>query len=638
MRVDVHKFLLFGSASQKKEFFRKAQRLGVIEFIDHSGQKFDVIPDSVKRYNKALRVLRGVVQEKPLEGLETSQAKAVAQEVLLRQDKMEQLYEEKRMVSHEMERVAVFGDFDPLDIEFIEAQGKRVVQFFFAKNKNKVPQDPNLLFVGKDHDLYYYISIQKEKVKFEHMVEMKVEDSYGQLALRKNKINQEIRQIERRLKELSAYKNLIKQAIIEDLNTFNLKLNQSFVDYHWEESYFSVEIWISKHKVKEVERILEGFAIYMARIDIDESEKIPTHLENTGPSRVGEDLVYIYDVPSIDDKDPSGWVLWAFAFFFAFIVGDGGYGFIFLILALFIRWKVKEPTPSVQRFNKLLGILSISCIVWGFFVSSFFGINFSLESSVKRYSPMSYLVERKLSYHVEQKDETYKEIKEQYPEVERFHMPYEFLTQAVQEKDGVKEYVVYDQFANNVMLELALFVGTLHLITSMIRGLSRSWARLGWIFFLVGGYLYFPHVLKATSIIHYAFGIDKIVASLIGPYILLGGIALAVLLSLIQNKLKGAAELMTMVEVFADVLSYLRLYALALAGSIMANTFNSFGLKMPFAIGIVVILIGHSLNIVLSVMGGVIHGLRLNFLEWYHYSFEGEGKKHKPLALLQFKK
>ncbi len=95
---------------------------------------------------------------------------------------------------------------------------------------------------------------------------------------------------------------------------------------------------------------------------------------------------------------------------------------------------------------------------------------------------------------------------------------------------------------------------------------------------------------------------------------------------------------MTVIEVFADVLSYLRLYALALAGSIMANTFNSFGLNMPIAIGIVVIIVGHSLNIVLSVMGGVIHGLRLNFLEWYHYSFEGEGKKHKPLALLQFRK
>ena len=95
---------------------------------------------------------------------------------------------------------------------------------------------------------------------------------------------------------------------------------------------------------------------------------------------------------------------------------------------------------------------------------------------------------------------------------------------------------------------------------------------------------------------------------------------------------------MTVIEVFADVLSYLRLYALALAGSIMANTFNSFSSKMPFIFGILVLIIGHTLNIVLSVMGGVIHGLRLNFLEWYHYSFEGEGKKHRPLALLQFKK
>ncbi len=91
-----------------------------------------------------------------------------------------------------------------------------------------------------------------------------------------------------------------------------------------------------------------------------------------------------------------------------------------------------------------------------------------------------------------------------------------FLTQAVVDKDGVKEAVIYNLFANNVMIELALFIGTLHLILSMIRGFRRSWARLGWIFFLIGAYLYFPETLKATSLIHYAFGIPKLLAGFIG--------------------------------------------------------------------------------------------------------------------------
>lgn len=638
MRVDVQKFLLFGPVVQKKEFFRKAQKLGAIEFIDHSGQKFDIVPEPVKRMNKAVRILRGVVLDKQFEEFDFEKAKEVTDEILFKQDRMESLFEEKRLVNQEMSRVAVFGDFNRKDLKFIEQKGKRVFQFFFAKKQELVPETPELIYTGSDHNLYYYVAVNREAVTYENMVEMTVDHSYGELAQRKKEIEDEIHEIEARYKELSTYKNLIKKTIIHEFNNHNLTMNHNFVDYHWEESFFSSEVWISKEKIEEVERLLESFSIFMTEIKIDEGEKIPTHLVNTGPSRIGEDLVYLYDTPSTDDKDPSGWVLWAFAFFFAFIVGDGGYGFVFLTLAFFIRWKVKEPSPSIKRFNKLLGILAVSCIVWGFCVSSFFGIDISLKSGLKRYAPITYLIESKLSYHMENKDETYQDAVKQFPHLKKVQLPYEFLTQAVKSNDGNQKFVIYDQFANNVMLELALFVGTIHLIFSMIRGLGRSWARFGWIFFLIGAYLYFPSVLKTTSLIHYAFGIQKIVAAVIGPYILLAGIVLAIVLAIVQNRLKGAGEIMTLIEVFADVLSYLRLYALALAGSIMANTFNSFGLNMPIAIGILVIIVGHTLNIVLSVMGGVIHGLRLNFLEWYHYSFEGEGKKHKPLALLKFRK
>lgn len=638
MRVDVKKFLLFGPVAQKREFFKKAQKLGAIEFIDHSGQKYDIVPEPVKKMNKALRVLRAVPLQKQATVRDFTKAREVTDEILSCNTRMESLYEERRMTRQEMARVAVFGAFDRADITYIEKEGNSHLQFFYAKNKEKVPGDAPLIHVGSDHNLHYYISLSHEKASYEGMVEMVVDHSYNELLIRKKQIDEELRQIEYRLKELSAFKTLIKEAVIHEFNSYYLKMNHNFVDYHWEESFFSTEVWIATTRVKDVERMLESFSIYMTPIQEDDGEKLPTHLENTGPARVGEDLVYIYDTPSINDRDPSAWVLWAFALFFAFIVGDGGYGVIFLLLALFLRWRVKKPSSSVQRFNKLLGILATSCIVWGFFVSSFFGIDISLESGLKRYAPISYLVERKLAYHMQQDDQTYQEVTEQFPHLKKVQMPYQFLTQAVKNTDGVKEFVVYNEFANNVMLELALLIGTLHLITSMIRGLKQSWARLGWIFFLIGAYLYFPDVLKATSMIHYAFGVKKVVAAFIGPYILLGGVALAIILGLIQNKLRGAVEIMTIIEVFADVLSYLRLYALALAGSIMANTFNSFGMNMPIAIGILVLILGHSLNIVLSVMGGVIHGLRLNFLEWYHYSFEGEGKKHKPLALLQFRK
>jgi V/A-type H+-transporting ATPase subunit I len=90
------------------------------------------------------------------------------------------------------------------------------------------------------------------------------------------------------------------------------------------------------------------------------------------------------------------------------------------------------------------------------------------------------------------------------------------------------------------------------------------------------------------------------------------------------------------VQFFSDVLSYIRIFALGLSGALLAQTFNnlSFDLWNSGIAGMVlapfIFLLGHILNIALSIMSGVIHGLRLNFLEWYRWSFDGGGKKFVP--------
>ena len=75
--------------------------------------------------------------------------------------------------------------------------------------------------------------------------------------------------------------------------------------------------------------------------------------------------------------------------------------------------------------------------------------------------------------------------------------------------------------------------------------------------------------------------------------------------------------------------------ATCIAGAIVAGTINEIAVGLPIILGVLLIVISHLVNIVLGTMSGVIHGLRLNFLEWYHYSFEGGGKQFKPLKLLK---
>jgi V/A-type H+-transporting ATPase subunit I len=111
------------------------------------------------------------------------------------------------------------------------------------------------------------------------------------------------------------------------------------------------------------------------------------------------------------------------------------------------------------------------------------------------------------------------------------------------------------------------------------------------------------------------------------------GLSIALILSVVQHRLLGLLEIATVIQILGDILSYLRLYALGLAGGIMAATINEMADALPLVVSVILIAFAHIFNMGLAIMGGVIHGLRLNFLEWYHYCFEGGGKQFQPLRI-----
>ena len=152
--------------------------------------------------------------------------------------------------------------------------------------------------------------------------------------------------------------------------------------------------------------------------------------------------------------------------------------------------------------------------------------------------------------------------------------------------------------------------------------------------------MFFPSMMNgATSIFNFLGWIPKKAGSEIGMQLVYIGIGVAWILALVQHKKKGIEEPLKCMQIFADVLSYLRLYALSLAGIIMASTFNQLarevGNSFGYVFGFFIIVLGHMLNMTIGIMGGVIHGLRLNFLEWYHYSFDGGGKIFNPLKIIK---
>ena len=133
---------------------------------------------------------------------------------------------------------------------------------------------------------------------------------------------------------------------------------------------------------------------------------------------------------------------------------------------------------------------------------------------------------------------------------------------------------IREKFTANLMFEFALLIGSIHVILGMLRYIKRNPHYFGWILFIIGGYLYIPYYLNCTSLLEFAFGVNVAQAAHVGLYLIFGGITLAMIATVFKHGILGIFELMFAIQIFGDILSYLRIYALGYAGYIVASIAN----------------------------------------------------------------
>ncbi len=623
MRIDTKKFLFVGLEAEKAYFFKKAQEIGIVHFLNESSLQLSETSESLQLIQQAIRAVKGLVPTEQDERTDYYKAEEVAKTITSLKNEKDLLEEKVRTLKLEISRIHVFGSFSKEEIALIEKETGRFFQFFCAKiglfSHDELPKE--VIYVGSDHGLDYFVSIQKHPFQMQGLVEMQIDRPMGELKRELFEAEKRIHEIEKAEKPLAKFNRFLHNALTVTLNDHNLKTAMSYPKQVLDGSIFAVTGWVPQDKVGLLKEITEGLDVHYEEIAKDKEEVAPTYLENTGLHRLGEDLVHIYDTPSNTDKDPSLWVLFFFSVFFAFIVGDGGYGLVYLLAALFIYYRSKKVTKGGTRLFKICTIVFSSCIVWGLFTNSFFGIPFAKDSFLKKISVLQWLIDKKAAYHMKANDAVYHDFVKKYPEALKASTPEQFL------ENGD----IANKFSDNIMFELALLIGVIHICLSLARYAKRNWPAIGWIIAIIGAYLYFPIYLDATSLMTFAFGVSKEVAAREGFIMMCSGFTLAMVLAFIQHKVWGILEAMNVIQIFADIMSYLRLYALGLAGGIVTGVINEFSLALGPFLGVILLILGHAVNLVLGIMGGVIHGLRLNFLEWYHYSFEGGGKRFTPL-------
>jgi len=640
MIIPLKKYLFIGVKEDMHLFFQKAQKEGFIQFIQPPKRRVQPLLEEQKKMVEALKTLCAMPKCKQNRLIDSPDPIALAEGILKNKKQLEKLQEDQRLFNIERARVKPLGDFSLADVRDIEKNGRRHIQFFCIKRSNTkktVPPD-YLIYLNTEYDMDYYMSISSRVESFPKMIEMHVEKSLSFIEESLLKVERKIKQCEHELREDTAYASYLKEHLIAQINQDQLEYAQGSVDTHMDDLLFASEAWIPENRVHSLFPFLENLGIHAEEIAVEEGERVPTYMENQNFGKMGEDLVHIYDVPSSNDKDPSQWVFWSFAIFYAMIISDAGYGLIYLSLALFLKKRFAKGGAKLKRFFLLFKVLSISVIIWGVMAGSYFGIYVQPKNPINRTSLLHILAVKQASYMIQTENGHYQETVELFPNLREVKNPETFLQKGTRvEVGGRVKYALYDDLRDGIFMELSLLVGVIHICLSLVRYAPRHYAGIGWVFAIVGGYLYFPQILGATSLLHFLKWIPKRTAFEVGWQLLIGGTGLALFLALLQNRWKGLVEITKPIEIFADVLSYLRLYALGLAGMILAETFNGMGERLHFALGFFVILLGHTTNIAIGMIGGTIHGLRLNFIEWYHHCFSGGGKRFHPLKLLQVK-
>ncbi len=308
-------------------------------------------------------------------------------------------------------------------------------------------------------------------------------------------------------------------------------------------------------------------------------------MQNPEGLAVGQDLVSFYTTPRYWLWDPSIIVFFSFAVFFAMIIADAGYAAALgLIVAAF--WKKMGQSDSGRRFRILLTTLVGAGVIYGVIVGSYFGV-----------SPVEGSLPARLK--------------------------------------------IIDMMNFDVMMQLSILLGVLHIVIANavtawhFRRSLRAAVPLAWVLIFLGAVaLWQAASHKDTLAFLQPYGIGTMVM----------GLLVVVLFSSTEGPiwkrlLKGLGGLTGLSSAFGDALSYLRLFALGLASASLAGTFNEMagqvkealpGIGILFAL--LIALLGHSLNFVLSLSSGFIHGLRLNFIEFFRWSISEEGQPFTAFA------
>ena len=349
-------------------------------------------------------------------------------------------------------------------------------------------------------------------------------------------------------------------------------------------------------KEAELNALLNSAQVYYEETEPTAEDDTPIELKNNFFTRLFEPITRLYSLPNYAELDPTPFFAPFFMLFFGLCLGDGGYGLLILLAGIAVLIKA----PKLKEWGWLGVFMGVTTMVVGILTGMFFGINLeevAVLAPVKQY----FITETNATVH--------------------------FMGSSY-----------------HPMMVFAILIGIFQILFGMGFKVVKITLRDG---FKYAAYDCAWLVALVTLIVWFALAGSLSTVGLYSIYAILGICALFILFYsnpdrkiLLVNIGGGLWGTYNMVSgLLGDVLSYIRLFALGLAGGILGNVFNSLALQagggLPSWIGwlptLLIMVFGHSLNFALCLISSVVHPMRLTFVEFYkNAGFEGGGKEYTP--------
>lgn len=651
MIVPMKKISLVVLDSERKTALQKLRKLGLVhvEPIEGKGENFTNLKNDCEK----LRLAHAAVSEvkpKPAKSVQKpltlDEALVQASSIVSMSAEHKELEDKILAAKTEVERLKLWGGVNPSDLAFLKSKGIDLALYEIATDKyTSLDEKVKTIFVNRDKTITRFLLIESDApnnasgagntetaeaakaaensaqkaslppeayaVPMPPSSTQELEDDIERFGAQKKRIAEQIA-------SAAVYADALKNsgALLEKTLEFENLYSGMAREQEGKHALSWLSGFIPSSDLAKLRTAAKEEHWALAIDDPAEDDAVPTKLKNNKLVGLIYPLSDFLDVvPGYREYDISGWFLLFFSIFFGMIFGDAGYGALMVLMSviMLIAGLIKRKAPKSE--TGLLFVLGLATMVWGTLTCSWFGIPVDKLPPVLvslAFKPFS-------SAYAAQSEENNALVVQNLQifcfTLALIHLSIAHIKSIVRNRRSLK--LLGD--AGSLFMLWGMFYVVLNLIIGNARFSFDAPIPIGF--------------LSGYSFMH------LVIVLLVGGFVLNfifanyeGSVKQSIFASL-QNII---SVLLGIVNVFSDIVSYIRLWAVGLAGAAIASTVNTMASPLLrtfilFVFGILLLVFGHGLNLILNALSVIVHGVRLNTLEFSgHLGMSWTGFKYKP--------